>query len=421
MKIDVSELDEPCSCKKDHKIAVQEIVIEEGAVNYLEELMESGFLRKYIHPVIICDTNTFEATEEIMENIYDRCETIMLEAKNLHADKRAVEIIRANRIEDMDLILAVGSGTIHDLSRYIAFEEGIPFVSVPTAASVDGFVSSVATMTWDGIKKTTPAVAPICVIADTNIFANAPRRLNSSGMSDLFGKYICLADWKISHELTDEYICEKVIRMEEKALKEVRSCAANVRQKDPDACEKLMHALLLSGLAMQMVGSSRPASCAEHHMCRLWEMGVINEPVDALHGEKVSVGTMVCLREYKKIAKAIRRKKCQVHDYEGMEHSLLEHTFGKKGLLEGILLENTPDPMEEVYRDVLEDKLEDIADMLDDLPEPEELDRILKLAGCMRTMEDIGLPAELEALTIELSPYIRNRLSLMRVRKMMSY
>ena len=78
------------------------------------------------------------------------------------------------------------------------------------SASVDGFVSTVAAMTWNGCKKTFPAVAPILVVADSDIFSRAPHRLNASGFSDLLGKYTALADWKISHAVTGEYICDRV-------------------------------------------------------------------------------------------------------------------------------------------------------------------------------------------------------------------
>ena len=163
-------------------------------------------------------------------------------------------------------------------------------MSVPTAASVDGFVSNVAAMTWKGLKKTVPAVPPVAVFADTRIFADAPARLTASGVSDLLGKYICLADWKIAHLLTGEYICDRIVELEEKALRTVVSSLREIAQGEGNGCEELMYALILSGLAMQMVGNSRPASCAEHHLSHLWEMEVINEKLDALHGEKVSVG-----------------------------------------------------------------------------------------------------------------------------------
>ena len=94
--------------------------------------------------------------------------------------------------EDKELIIAVASGTIHDNSRYIALRNKNPNVTVPTAASTDRFVSAKAAMTWNGLKKALKAHPPVAVFADTRIFAHAPRRLTAAGVSDLFGKYVCL-------------------------------------------------------------------------------------------------------------------------------------------------------------------------------------------------------------------------------------
>ena len=244
MRVDADDFARPCSCGKEHHIDVKEILIEPGAVQKLEEMMAEGDLKEYISPLVICDTNTFAATEEIMEDIYDRCQVITLDAEDLHADTYAVEIIQSNMEEDIDLILAVGAGTIHDLSRYVASQQGVPFVSVPTAASVDGFVSTVAAMNLDGLKKTVPAAAPVCVIADTDIFAKAPVRLTASGASDLLGKYICLADWKIAELVTGEYFCKNVYKLEKKALKEVKACLKGIGEQDESDMEELMYALI---------------------------------------------------------------------------------------------------------------------------------------------------------------------------------
>lgn len=170
MRVDADDFARPCSCGREHQIAVKEILIEAGAVEKLEEEMSEGMLREYISPLVICDTNTYAATEELMEDIYDRCQVLVLDAEGLQADRHAIKIVENNMEEDIDLILAVGAGTIHDISRYIAHNYKVPFISVPTAASGDGFVTTVAAMTLDGVKKTVPSVAPICVYADTDIF-----------------------------------------------------------------------------------------------------------------------------------------------------------------------------------------------------------------------------------------------------------
>ena len=330
-----------------------------------------------------------------------------------------MEIVENYMDEDIDLILAVGSGTIHDISRYIAFQYKIPFISVPTAASVDGFVSNVAAMTWKGMKKTVPAVPPIAVFADTSIFARAPKRLTASGISDLFGKYICLADWKIAHLLTGEYICSRIIELEEKALRTVTSSLRDIAQGDIEGCEELMYALILSGLAMQMVGNSRPASCAEHHLSHLWEMEVINGRLDALHGEKVSVGTLLVLGRYKQIARRIRNGECRVIPYEDRDAELREKVFGEKGLLKGITEENNPELLLEVSPSRLRDSLSTIADIIEDLPEEKELIHAMNIAGCKKSVYDIGLTEEIIPVSLRLAPYVRRRLSLLRTSKML--
>ena len=397
MRVDADDFARPCSCGREHHIDVKEILIESGAVKKLEEEMSEGFLKNYISPLLICDTNTCCFAEEEMEDISDRCQVLVLEAEGLHADEHAVEIVENNMDEDIDLILAVGSGTIHDISRFVAHRYKIPFVSVPTAASVDGFVSTVAAMTWEGVKKTIPCAAPLCVYADTDIFAKAPGRLTASGVSDLMGKYICLADWKIANLLTGEYYCEYLAEMEEKALKAVKGSLRAIASGEEEACEKLMYGLILSGLAMQMAGNSRPASGAEHHMSHFWEMEVINGSLDALHGEKVSVGTMLVLEEYKKIAQAISEKRCKVKEYEDSDEELL--------------LEVQPEHLKEC--------LPEIAEIIEKLPEPEEMRTLLEKAGCRRKLTDIGLSKEDKELSLRLSPYVRRRLTFMRVSKML--
>ena len=415
MRVEADDFARPCSCGRNHHVDVKEILIEAGAVNALEEAMSDGFLKNYISPLLICDTNTKKATEEIMESIYDRCQVLVLDAEDLHADNYAVEIVENFMDEDIDLVLAVGSGTIHDISRYVARQYKIPFISVPTAASVDGFASTVAAMTWHAMKKTLPGVAPMAIFADTDIIAKAPKRLNASGVSDLLGKYICLADWKISHILTGEYYCEYIVELEERALKTVGSSLRAIAAGEKEACEELMYALILSGLAMQMVGNSRPASCAEHHMSHLWEMEVLNDKLDALHGEKVSVGTMLVLKTYKKIAKAIRKGMCHAKPFEAADMQLLEDTFGKKGLLQSVLDENGKELLEDVEPAKLERHLTDIADIIEELPDEVEMLHMLEKAGCKKTVYEIGLDENIISISLKLAPYVRRRLSLLRI------
>lgn len=426
MDVDLGQLREPCACGMEHNIDVEKIVIESGAVSQLEEILE-----EFQNPVFICDSNTRTAAEPFLEEEFKDYPVIELNPEGLQADNRGVNKVmkqldycdRGLSSVSVDVLVAIGGGTIHDLTRYAATEYDIPFVSIPTAASVDGYAANVAALTWDGLKKTVAGVSPRWILADTDIFSVAPLRLTASGVSDFLGKYISILDWKIAHLVTGEYICEEVCDLLEKALRDVSRVLEDIRFGDKEAIEKLMYALLLSGLCMQMVESPRPVSGAEHMVSHLWDLNVLNEKTNALHGEQVGLGLLIVTDYYKKLGYAIRHKKVTVKSEtaKGLEMSLLEHTFGKKGLLEGILTENTPNPLEDIDLEELEEQLPEIEDLIDDLPDADDMYAKLHDAGCVHEISSLGIEKEKAELTLQSSPYVRNRLTLLRLSKLLEW
>ena len=200
MIINVNEYSGDCNCGKTHETYTEFCVIKQGALkNFTAIAKEYGFNG---NSVAIYDENTYEATKGVRPSVTHE---IILSPTNLHADEHGVELAEKQLPKNVNYLVAVGSGTIHDITRHIAYSHNIPFISCPTAASVDGFCSSVAAMTWKGFKKTFTAVAPKIVIADLDIIMKAPTRLTNSGVGDMLGKFIALTDWKISNVLTGEY------------------------------------------------------------------------------------------------------------------------------------------------------------------------------------------------------------------------
>ena len=426
MDVDLGQLREPCACGMEHNIDVEKIVIESGAVSQLEEILE-----EFQNPVFICDSNTRTAAEPFLEEEFKDYPVIELNPEGLQADNRGVNKVmkqldycdRGLSSVSVDVLVAIGGGTIHDLTRYAATEYDIPFVSIPTAASVDGYAANVAALTWDGLKRTVAGVSPRWILADTDIFSAAPSRLTASGVSDFLGKYISILDWKIAHLVTGEYICEEVCDLLEKAQRDGSRVLEEIRFGDKDAIEKLMYALLLSGLCMQMVESPRPVSGADHMVSHLWDLNVLNEKTNALHGEQVGLGLLIVTDYYKKLGYAIRHKNVTVKSEtaKGLEMSLLEHTFGKKGLLEGILTENTPNPLEDIDLEELEEQLPEIEDLIDDLPDADDMYAKLHDAGCVHEISNLGIDKEKVELTLQSSPYVRNRLTLLRLSKLLEW
>lgn len=417
MQIDVNEFRKPCSCGREHEIVVDDIVIEKGALKRLPAIMKERYSH-YQKIAMICDDHTYEAAGKLVKELLPDVIVICLDSNNLHADEHGVEACEKELVkhEGIDFMIAVGSGTIHDITRYHCYEKKVPFLSIPTAASVDGFVSTVAAMTWHGFKKSFTAVSPIFVLADSEIFSKAPQHLTASGVGDLLGKYTALCDWKIGHAITGEYICESVIEMEYKVLRDLCANLDGIGAQDLDAYENLMYGLLLSGLAMQMIGNSRPASGAEHHMSHLWEMATINEPIDYYHGEKVGVGLCLATAVYKKAETKIREGTYTVKDHLDVETDFIkEHV--KEVLQEEILKENTPNLMDTIKGSDIKAHETELLEILSELPDYETMISYMKKVHGLTSMKELDLNEDLQPLTLRLSPYVRQRLTFMRLLK----
>jgi len=291
---------------------------------------------------------------------------------------------------------------------------GMDFVSCPTAASVDGFCSSVAAMTWNGCKKTLTAVAPKIVVADLDIIKKAPIRLAKSGFGDMIGKYIALTDWKIGQILKNEFYCQRIAAMTLEATKTVMDSAQGILSGEETAYENLMSGLLLSGLAMQMMGNSRPASGAEHHISHIIEMEPEGLQVhsDALHGEKVGVGTLLVLEEYKRIA----TYSGAFRDYQTFSESEIFSLFGEKATAD-IQKENENDAAADITGAILNAHWQEICNELHQLPDPETLKNLYRLLGVKATLPEIQVPEEKAPQLLSFAPMVRNRLTLLRIHK----
>lgn len=423
MNIDIKNFLKPCSCGKKHEITVDDIIIKSGALHQLPSILKSKNYADKKNITMICDENTYKAAGRQVEALVPNIKKVILNPENLHANEHGVALAEEglHQAGKTELMIAVGSGTVHDITRYHAYHRKIPFFSVPTAASVDGFVSTVAAMTWKGCKKSMIAVSPVIVIADTDIFKEAPLRLTASGVSDLLGKYTALSDWKIAHLLTKEPICEEILAMEYKALDSVKKSLDGLCTGDTEAYENLMYGLLLSGLAMQMIGNSRPASGAEHHMSHLWEMEVLNDFIDFYHGEKVGVGLVLTSKIYHKAAEYLLAGNFKVKETMPLEHDLIKTYFTKPGMLETILDENSMNPLNDIDPQNLIKYKDEIAKIISEIPTEKEITAMIHKVKGVSLLSDLGLHQSYQAKTARLSPYVRARLTFMRALKFFSF
>lgn len=413
MIIDCTQYGGQCTCGRVHDMETRAAVIEAGCLKKFEEYMtQFGVEGKRC---ALYGENAYAATEGRHPQAQQE---IILHSAGLHANEISTAEVLAKLDADVEVIVAVGSGTIHDIARYCAHDRGIRFVSCPTAASVDGFCSTVAAMTWYGFKKTLPAIAPELVIADIDIIKNAPVELVRSGVGDIMAKYTALCDWRISRVLTGEHICEKIYEIMKQAADTVMDSVPGIARGEDKAFADVTYALIMSGVAMQLMGNSRPASGGEHHISHMTEMRPVSFPVafDSMHGEKTGVGSLLTVHEYRRLA-AIEDIAPYVKPYATVENAHFESFFGGE-VAEALIKENENDCLAKVSESKLIDSWAEIRQIVSELPTEEYLYNLLETIGAKRTMESIGIDeAQLPAL-LDNSPLVRNRLTLMRTRRM---
>ncbi|NMO97350.1 sn-glycerol-1-phosphate dehydrogenase [Paenibacillus lemnae] len=201
------------------------------------------------------------------------------------------------------IVLAVGSGTVHDITRYAAYTAGLSFVAVPTASSVDGFTSKGAPIIIRGEKITVQSIGPSAVFADTDILTKAPAALAAAGFGDMLGKYTSLFDWKFGSIAAGEPYMELAADLTRSALQNCVDHVGQIASRSEEGIHILTEALIQSGLAMLLCGQSHPASGAEHHVSHYWEMEYIRMgKKQLLHGAKVGAACVEISRLYQRLA-----------------------------------------------------------------------------------------------------------------------
>jgi glycerol-1-phosphate dehydrogenase [NAD(P)+] len=269
----------------------------------IERLAAYARERRWKSALLVMDANTEAAAGSRVRDELTaagvRCHPLRFPQRSgLKADPDGVAAVRARLRDDRaDGLAAVGSGVITDLTRYAAHVEDRDFVSVPTAASMDGYASSVAAMERDGVKLTFPARAPLAIFADPRVLAAAPGELTRAGLGDLLGKATARVDWLASHLLFGEPYSEEVAGRVAGRVRIAAERTAAILRHEPEAIRGLAAGLIESGLAMSTVGSSRPASGCEHHASHFWDLlAARGRRRPAPHGIQVGCATHFAIR-----------------------------------------------------------------------------------------------------------------------------
>ena len=256
--------------------------------------------------LVIADENTFAAAGR---DVYDSLRSAgqvaddpLVLPGDVYAEYPVVRRIVATLEKSLAIPLAVGSGTLNDLTKRAAHECGRPYMVVATAASMDGYTAFGASLTQRGSKQTFDCPAPQAVVADLDVIANAPAGMNAAGYADLLAKCPAGADWIVADALGEEPIDTNAWDTVQSRLRTWLANPEGVCRGDSEALRNLTVGLMMTGFAMQSARSSRPASGAEHQFSHLWDMEHHTHNGRApSHGFKVGIGSLASLALYESL------------------------------------------------------------------------------------------------------------------------
>ncbi len=288
----------------------QHVVIGEGTLGGVADVFETSFGDRAA--IVIADENTFEVAGATVNRTLEGSGREVIDPfvfpgrPTLHAEYANIETAVESLRRHEAIPVAVGSGTVNDIVKRASHECDRPYMTVATAASMDGYTSFGASITKDGFKQTMECAAPRALVADLAVLTNAPARATSAGYADLLAKVTAGADWIVADLLEVEPIEPKAWSLVQGPLRDATSRPGALHHGDPATMEAMIEGLVMSGLAMQAASSSRPASGAEHQFSHLWEMEGLGESPEngeppLSHGFKVGVGTVSIAALYERI------------------------------------------------------------------------------------------------------------------------
>ena len=211
---------------------------------------------------------------------------------------------------DYDSLIGIGGGKIQDTCKFASFMSKKNFFSIPTTLANDGLCSPIAVLKMkDGFTKSIGTKLPLALFIDTNIVANSPIELRKAGIGDILSNYTAIYDWRVAEKCNKDTINDFALSISDISFNVINNISkTDIEISDKNFIEQLAEAIVLSGIAMYIAGTSRPCSGSEH---------LFSHTIDRLynkknlHGLQVALGSIVAAylqgRDYGKLINLLKR------------------------------------------------------------------------------------------------------------------
>jgi glycerol-1-phosphate dehydrogenase [NAD(P)+] len=407
----------------EHTVSDIDIYIGSGILGETAGYTEKRNLGKSC--LLIADANTYHAAGKNLVEIFESrgiCVKLCILPERMdekiEADELSVGQVVMSFEPEPDFLIACGSGVINDLTRFVSRITAKPFVSVGTAASMDGYTSITSPMIFDKKKVHLQGNAPKVLVLDTDILKNAPYEMTIAGFGDVYGKYIAKADWLISNIINGEEVDYQALDLITQALDKLVENVDEIKMATDTGLKAVIEGLILAGITIFTIDHTRAVASVEHNQSHIWETRMLEagKPY-ASHGITVGCSTGYFLRMYEyfkgiDITKLNKEKaKERLLNYNSFRKQAVK-CFGEDflNILEksNECLNFTEEKFEKQYQSII-DNWDKVLSVLDFLPSWDEYRRIYNKLGHTIFAEEIGIPTELLKYTLAYSSFYRDR------------
>ena len=408
-----------CRCGKRHNAGLSGVIIGSGVTAGVPDVLRSYGAEKAF---IIADKNTYKAAGERVIAELDKSgitHTLFLLPGEGRAepDEQAVGSAAMYFDPSCDIVLGIGSGVINDIGKIISSLTGRQYVIYGTAPSMDGYASGTSSVIRDGLKISLTTRVADTVIGDTDVLSAAPMRMILAGLGDMLAKYISIAEWRISNIINGEYYCETVASLINDGLNECMENLDGIPSRDTKAITAVMNGMVLSGIAANYAGVTRPVSGMEHYLSHICDMRAAEFGTHSdLHGIQCGAATVECLKIYEKLRSVTpdREKALEyaaAFSYDSHKEKLRYWLGnGAEAMIANEEREHKYDREKHRKRlDRIIDSWDSIQSIIRQLPLPSEIVPKLKKIGLPTSFQEIGFTEEETKNAVLFSKDIRDK------------
>ena len=279
--------------------------IEVGIIDKIEEILKNSNIKG----------NFILVTDEVIYNLYG--EKVINQLKNIsnvnvvyvkdNSLSYSISLAKMVIQNEIDNVVGLGGGRVLDVCKYAAYMSKKTFISIPTTIANDGIASPIAVLKQDNgkVKSLGSKMADVILI-DTKLISEGPTSLIKAGIGDTISNYMALIDWKLADMRGIEKINDMAYLMSKESLNTLMKTEYN--SICLEFIEVLANSIVLSGVAMNIAGTSRPVSGSEHLFSHALDFYTDN---NNLHGLQVALGTVTMLKiinqDYSKVIDYLKK------------------------------------------------------------------------------------------------------------------